>query len=173
MITLTFNEIFKDYETFKAHTGAMHIYSQEDAESEAFNKHLFYCLYNRYVGVSLAYDIEDLFLAEFDLAYQQYFEQFLNKKKILQAIHNLSLSDYEILTENISNFSNNPNYITDDAWETLSYISQQTRGRAKAGKLTAYLNALYALPDAQINEMIKKFDYLWLDILPIEDIILY
>ena len=51
--------------------------------------------------------------------------------------------------------------------------TSQTRGRTKAGKLQAYLNALQVMPDAQLNDLIKKFDYLWLDILDGDDIYLY
>lgn len=174
MTTLCFKDVFVNgYEDFKVFTDDIGLYNAEDIVAEEFNKHLYYTLYNRYVGVDLAYDTVDLFLAEFGIAYQQYFKQFLIKKKLTEELYKLDLKDFEILTESIANFSNNPNYVNTDAWETLKYISQQQRGRAKAGKLTAYINAIRVMPDAQIDAMLKQFDYLWLDILPTDLVYLY
>ena len=172
--TLCFKDVFVNgYDDFKAFTDDMGLYNKNDLIAEEFNKHLYYTLYNRYVGVSLAYDTVDLFLAEFSIAYQQYFKQFLTKKRLTEELYKLNLNDMQILTETLSNFSNNPNYRNNDAWEELDYISQQQRGRAKAGKLSAYINAIRVMPDAQIDAMLKQFDYLWLDILPTDTIYLY
>ena len=179
VITLTFNDIFKDYTAFKAFTDTLSLYNGDstsqdyDAFAESFNQHIYYVLANRYSNCNLAYDIEDDFIAEFGVAYQQFFKQFLQKKKLTDEIYKLTLDDYLIASESMNNFTNNPNYITQDAWETLTYISQQSRGRAKAGKLLGYINALRQMPDAQIDAMIKAFDYLWLDILPTKNIYLY
>ena len=178
-ITLTFKDIFKDYATFKAFTDTLALYDGDsesqsyDAFAEAFNQHLYYVLANRYSNCNLAYETEDEFIAEFGIAYLQYFNEFLTKKKLTDEIYKLSLDDLLIASESMNNFSNNPNYITTDGWETLTYISQQSRGRAKAGKLIGYVNALRQMPDAQIDGMIKAFDYLWLDILPTKNIYLY
>lgn len=168
--TLTFSDCFEDYTAFKEYTDEIALYDQEDATAEAFNKHLFYTLYNRYVGVAIAYETTDLFLAEFGLAYQQYFKLFLEKKNLVDEIYKLSIDDMAILSESINNFSNNPNYLNKDAWELLTYTSNQTRSRAKSGKLIAYLTALRQLPDMQIEAMIKAFDYLWLDLLPTQNL---
>ena len=70
-------------------------------------------------------------------------------------------------------FSNNPNSLNTDPFELLTYTTNQQRGRTKSGKLQAYLNALRSLPDMQIDLMIKKFDYLWLDILETQNEYLY
>lgn len=179
MITLTFKDIFESYEKFKEFTDAFGLYVSDptsedfDEFAETFNQHIYYVLYNRYVGCSVAYDTEDLFLAEFGIAYQQFFNQFLYKKKLTDELYKLSLDDLSIVSESLNNFSNNTNKLTTDAWELLNYVSQQSRGRAKSGKLITYINALRQMPDAQIGAMIQAFDYLWLDILPTENIYLY
>lgn len=173
MITLCFNEIFKDYNEFKAYTDELGLYASNDTFGEAVNQQIYYLLYNHYLGCAIAYNTDDEFCAEFGIAYQQYFKQFYAKKKQLENIYSLTAEDLEIISEALSNFANNPNYKTGAPFEMLDFTSQQTRGRTKAGKLQAYLNALQVMPDAQLNDLIKKFDYLWLDILDGDDIYLY
>lgn len=173
MTTLCFSDIFKSYADFKTFTAQFKLYEANNQTAEAFNQHLYNCLANRYFNQSLAYDTPEEFKAEFAIAYNQYFQKFLTKQNILAEIYNLTIDDYTILSESISNFSNNPNYINQDAWETITYISNQQRGRAKAGKLIGYINALREMPDAQIDAMLKSFDYLWLDILGNEDYYLF
>lgn len=173
IVTLSFSDVFKDYDEFKKFTDDFKLYENNDAVAENFNKSLFYNLYNKYMGVSLAYTSEDEFCAEFGIAYQNYFRLFLQKKKMIDKLYNLTDEDFVLISESIANYSNNPNYNTQDPWEELTFISNQNRGRAKMGKFTAYLNALRTMPDAQIDYMLGKFDYLWLDILPTETINIY
>lgn len=173
MRTLCFDEIFTSYENFKAYTDELALYDSSDIFGEAVNEQIYYLLYNHYLGCAIAYNTEDEFCAEFGIAYQQYFKQFYAKKKQLENIYSLTAEDLQIISEALSNFANNPNYKTGQPFEMLDFTSQQTRGRTKAGKLQAYLNALQVMPDAQINDLIKKFDYLWLDILEINDVYFY
>lgn len=173
MLTLCFDEIFKNYDEFKAFTDELALYASDDEFGESLNQMIYYLLYNHYLGCAIAYNTDDEFCAEFGVAYQQYFKQFYVKKKMLDKIYNLTDEDFEIISEALSNFAKAPNYQTGEPFELLNYTSQQTRGRTKAGKLQAYLNALQVMPDAQINDLIKKFDYLWLDILDGADIYLY
>ena len=168
MMTLSFKEIFPDYETFKLFTDEFSLYQMDDAIAESLNQSIYYNLYNKYLNCNIAYDTEDEFCAEFGIVYQQYFREFLQKKKLIDEIYKLKLDDFLIISESVSNYSNNPNNTTTDPWQVLDYISNQNRGRASMGKLTAYLNALRTMPDAQINYMLNKFDYLWLDIIPTE-----
>lgn len=172
-ITLCFKDIFNSYDEFKEFTSQFNLYDESDDIAEVINRRIFFCLYNRYLSSSLAYETRDEFLAEFGIAYQQYFTQILEREKVLEEIHKLNFEDYQIIGESLSNFSNNPNNLQSDPFELLTYTSNQQRGRSKSGKLQAFLNALRSLPDAQINLMISKFDYLWLDILETENIYLY
>lgn len=172
-ITLTFSDCFKDYAEFKKYTADFALYDENDSIAEEFNKHLFYTLYNHYLGVALAYDTTDYFSAEFGIAYQQYFKLFLEKRKLVNEIYKLSYDDLAILSESISNNSNNPNYLNKDAWELLTYTSNQVRSRAKSGKFITYLNALRQLPDMQTGAMINAFDYLWLDLIPTQNFYLF
>lgn len=173
MITLCFKDVFNDYDKFKEFTNQFNLYKESDTIAETINKRIFYCLYNRYLGCSIAYETVDEFIAEFGICYQQYFTQILEREKILKEIHKLNMEDFEILAESQSNFSNNPNSLNTDPFELLTYTTNQQRGRTKSGKLQAYLNALRSLPDMQIDLMIKKFDYLWLDILETQNEYLY
>lgn len=173
MEILCFSTIFENYEQFKEFTSQFSLYKAEDSFAEVINREIFYVLYNRYLGVQIAYDTPDEFLAEFGIAYQQYFIQYKAKKDALKEIYKLTAEDYEIVSESVSNFSNNPNSKQVDPFELLIYTTTQQRGRAKVGKLQAYINALRSLPDAQINMMIAKFDYLWLDLLYTENEYLY
>lgn len=173
MQTLCFNEIFKNYDEFKAYTDEFALYTSTDTISEAFNQQLFYLLYNHYLGCAVAYNTQDEFCAEFGIKYQQHFKQFVMKKKQLDELYKLTNEDLQILSESLSNYSNNPNYKTNSPFELLDFTSAQTRGRTKAGKLQAYLNALRIMPDAQLDDLISKFDYLWLDILDGDNIYLY
>lgn len=167
--TLCFKDVFGNYEKFKEYTDTFGLYQNDNAVAEIFNQNLFYNLYNRYVGCSLAYDTVDLFLAEFGIAYQQYFNELLRRSEVVNTIHRLSLDEMSILQENIANFSNNPNAIISDPWALINYTTTQSRGRSQLGKLPAYLNALRNMPDAQWYYILGKFDYMWLDIIPSEE----
>lgn len=167
MITaLSFLDIFEDYQSFKDFTDTIGLYDdQQDTVSETFNQSIYWNIVNRYGNTDVNYYEEDPFKAEFTIAYEQYFKQFLSKKKIVDATNGISLDDYQIISESLSNFANNPNTLTTDPWELLTYTAQQQRGRAKAGKLTAYINALRQLPDAQIDAFLDKIDYMWSNLL--------
>ena len=170
-LTLLFSDIFKDYNEFKSFTDQFDLVNSNEAE--LFNQRLYYLLYNRYVGCDLAYTSRDTFIAEFGIAYQQYFTQAIKKLEYIKKINNLTAKDMEILAETISNFSNAPNKTPTDPFEELPYISSQNRGRSKANKLTAYLTALRNMPDAQLDFIIGQFDYLWLDVLLTDNKYLY
>lgn len=170
MQTLTFKEIFPNYTTYKEYTDNLGLYASDDTDAELLNQRIFYLLYNRYLDTAVAYNTPDSFLAEFGIVYLEYFTQFLTKQNVLKEIYKLTSEDYLIVGESISNYANNPNYEQTDPFEFLTYTSNQTRGRTKSNKLIAYVNALRNLPDGQINYMISKFDYLFLDILETEDI---
>ena len=77
------------------------------------------------------------------------------------------------MSEDVTNASNSPNEIKSKPFELLDFITTQNRSRAKSNKLAAYIMALRNMPDAQIDAIIDKFDYLWLDILSTEDLFLY
>lgn len=166
MITgLNFNDAFADYSQFKVFTDALNVYSTGDPVSELFNQSIYYNIVNRYGLTELAYFEEEEFKNEFSIAFRQYFKQFLAKKKIIDDINNLTAEDYQLISESLSNFSNNPNALNSDPWELLTFTAQQQRGRAKAGKLTAYINALRQMPDAQIDAFLDKIDYMWSNLL--------
>lgn len=169
MRTLTFNQVFKDYETFKVFTNQFKLYDEADTTAEAFNKHIYNVLRLHYNDCAIAYETTDEFKAEFAIAYCQYFYLFLQKEKLLKEIYKLTTDDYILIGQNLSNISNNPNYITKDPWELLDFTSIQNRSRSTSNKLQAYIVALRTLPDAQINALIEGFDYLWLDLLDSEN----
>lgn len=162
MITaLSFLDVFEDYNSFKAFTDTIGLYPSTDTVAEAFNQSIYLNICNRFQNIDLNYYEEDPFKAEFSIAYQQYFKQFLSKKKIVDATNGITLDDYQIISESLSNFANNPNTVTTDPWELLTYTAQQQRGRAKAGKLTAYITALRQMPDAQIDAFLERISYMW------------
>ena len=166
MITaMSFLDVFEDYNAFKDFTDTIGLYPDTDTVSEAFNQSIYWNIVNRYGNTDVNYYEADPFKSEFTIAYEQYFKQFLSKKKIVDATNGITLDDYQIISESLSNFANNPNTLTTDPWELLTYTSQQQRGRAKAGKLTAYINALRQLPDAQIDAFLDKIDYMWSNLL--------
>lgn len=173
MITLCFNEIFPDYATFKEFTKQFNLYETTDVLAETINTKLYYLLYNRYIGCSLAYDTEEEFTAEFGIAYMEYFMQFYARQKVLTDIYKLTDEDYLIMGESLNNYSSNPNYTQTDPFEYIKFTTNQSRGRTKNNKLVAFINALRSQPDAQLNNVINKFDYLWLDLLDTENIYLY
>ena len=166
MITaLSFLDVFENYDAFKDFTDVIGLYPDTDTVSEAFNQSIYWNIVNRYGDTDVNYYEGEPFKAEFTIAYKQYFKQFLSKKKIVDATNGITLDDYQIISESLSNFSNNPNKLRTDPWELLTYTSQQQRGRAKAGKLTAYINALRQMPDAQIDAFLDKIDYMWSNLL--------
>lgn len=168
-LTLCFNDIFENYDDFKTFTDQFALYTADEPIGELLNKRIYYCLSARYIGHGLAYDTADEFTAEFGIAYQEYFKQFMMKEMILEKIHELEGEDFLILAESLSNTSKAPNTLQSDPFELLTYTSLQSRGRTKAGRLTGFISALRQLPDAQINYLIKQFDYLWLDVISTED----
>lgn len=168
---LTFDLIFKNLDEYDAFVNQFNLILSPD--DKAISDSIYYLLRNRYAGCAVAYDTVDLFLAEFGIVYTQYFRQYCEKKKTITDIYKLTDDDYAIVAESMTNVSNSPNYNTTEPWQVLEFISNQSRGRTKASKVVAVYNKLRQLPDAQVDYIISKFDYLWLDILPSENIYTY
>ena len=174
--TITFKQIFESVEDWEQWCDNLHIYDSTDATAKALRTEIYYLLYNRYLGVGVAYDYPDLFCAELGIAMKEYFTQFLKHTKIVGDIYNLTSADYTELGTAIMNYANNPNYNTSsntDDWAFIKYISNQTRTKNNANKLSAYINALRSMPDLQINAFLKKVDYMWLNIIPRQKVIFY
>ena len=145
MTGLCFKNVFSNYDEFKEFTGQFSLYEDTDTLAESFNKHIYYCLLLHYNNCKIAYSTIDEFKAEFTIAYNQMFKQYLNKNKVLNNIYSLTANDFEIMSESINNFSNNPNYQTTDPWELLDFLHQPHRATEKSilDVLDAHLTALF------------------------------
>lgn len=172
--TMTFKQIFEDKDDFLSFMANLGIYTSNNTEAIALATDVYYLLYNRYFGLSIAYDYPDAFCAELGICMKEYFMQYFKHTKIVGDIYNLTADDYAELGTAIMNYANNPNYNTSsstDDWAYLKYISNQSRTKNNANKLGAYINALRQMPDMQINAFLKKVDYLWLNIIPRETVL--
>ena len=177
--TMRFDKIFESLEDWLEWCENLGLYDSnsqttENTEKGALLTEIYYFIYNRYFDVSIAYDYPDSFCAELGLALKEYFLQFFKHQKIIQSIYKLTDADFTLLGTAIMDYANNPNYNTSsntDDWAYLKYISNQTRTKNDANKLSAYINALRQQPDMQINAFLQKIDYLWLNIIPRQTIL--
>lgn len=173
--TMRFQTIFDSVEKWLNYVHNLNIYDDEhDSVSEALANEIYYLIYNRYYTMGIAYDYPDMFTAELGIALKEYFVQFKKHRDILAEIMKLDKNDYAELGTAIMNYANNPNYNTasnTDDWAFLTYISNQSRSKNYANKLGAYINALRQQPDMQINAFLQKIDYMWLNIIPREQVL--
>lgn len=161
--TFYFEEIFPEYADFKAVTDLLNLYV--DDASELVNQKLYDLLMRRFCKDSIAYDTPEAFIVEFSLAYEENFKQYIAKNKLVDAINELTVEDFKVLTESLSNSALNPNNAPEDPKQPLPYVSSQLYNLNKSGPLGAFLGALDNVPTARNYEFLNKFEYLFLQIL--------
>lgn len=161
--TFYFEEIFPDYASFKATTDLLNLYV--DQASELINQKLYDLLMRRFCKDNVAYDTPEAFVMEFSLAYEENFKQYINKSKLVDAINELTVEDFKVISESINNTALNPNTAPADPKTALPYVSSQLYSLAKTGPLASFLAALDAVPTARNYEFLNKFEFLFLQIL--------
>lgn len=173
-ITISFDNIFENYEQFKTFTDTLSLYEATDTVSELYNQEFFAYLYMRYKRNSINYETPDDFKMMFGLRYKDLFKKFIMIRKSIEEIYKLTNEDYAILSQVINNQSFNPNTkpADGDYWRPISYISQQSGQRQELGKISAFLNAIQSAPTLQIEALTESFLDLFSWVIP-QDITYY
>lgn len=155
-LTFLFNDIFKNYSDWEYWSKQVGIIDSNNNEDILFDKYCYKILSRHFCNQSIRYNTIGEFLLELALIYEDKFNHFKMQKKLIERLYRLSPEDLEIINESITNMANNPNTSPDNPRSPLKYISAQTFGVAKNGKLQAYLNAINNIPTFKVFEFINK-----------------
>lgn len=174
--TFFWQEVFPDYNTFKEFTDNLELYKTTepiDTVSEELNKFIYGILSRQFYNNNIRYDDVEAFKMAFASAYINNFNLIKKRKNLLEAQYQLTNEDLEIISKNIINSSYNPNNALTNPLEPIDYVSAQNYTVGKINKLNAYISALNNLQDLDIDFIIKKFEYLFVQILPESDNVIF
>ena len=155
-LTFLFNDIFKNYSEWEYWSRQVGVIDFNKNEDILFDKYCYKILSRHFCNQSIRYNTIDEFLLELALVYENKFNQFKMQKRLIDNIHKLSNEEIETLNESLTNMANNPNTAPDNPRQPLKYISAQTFGVAKKGKLQAYLDAINNIPTLKVFDFINK-----------------
>lgn len=168
--TFYFEDIIPDYESWK---NVMTFLDYDDPIIANFDLFCFNLISRHYSKANVRYSDPESFKAELFNVYQNKFNQFLQEKQIIDAIHKLTLEEMLIANTSLSNMANNPNTEPDDPTKPLNFISAQTYMTQSNGRVRAYLEALNNIPSLNIykffkanNEFEMGFDDLFMVVIP-------
>lgn len=174
-VTFYFNDIFPTFTDWENWTLANNLVSIQ-AEEMAFNEFVYNILMRHYSHSNIRYSDKQSFKSELAIVFQNKFKQFLEEKRIIDNMYQLTLDELQIVNTTISNMANNPNNAVEDPTQPLNYISAQTYQQLRSNKLKAYLDALNNIPSLNIYEFLKPknktemgFDDLFMVVQPNND----
>lgn len=162
--TFLFRDVFPTYQIFKSLTDQLQLY--DDDTEDTFNEYCYNVLIRNYAVNNIRYSTIDGFLLDFANCYQDYFAQYLNEKKIIEALHLLTLDELRLTQEVLNNSAQAPNTKPDDPTKPLPYISSQVYSRVTGTKLVVYLQALQNMPSMRIREFVARFKDLFMQVIP-------
>lgn len=154
--TFFFQEIFSSYDDWKQFfENNSTIVDYTDPLEAQFDNFCYNILTRHFHNVNIRYDTISAFLSELLNVYENKFKQFLNEKKVIDAISQLTIEDYQIVSKGLTNMANNPNDDVEDPTQPLNYISAQTYNQIESNKLKAYLDALNNMPSLNVYKFLK------------------
>ena len=173
--TFYWQEIFPDYDTFKTFIYTLNLYNPiTDSISEEFNQYIYGILSRQYYNNNVRYDSIEAFKMAFATAYINNFQLLKKRKELLNLQYGLTATDFEIISKSLVNSAYNPNNVPEDPLQPIDYVSAQNYSVGYINKLNAYIQALNSLQDLDIEYIIRKFDYLFIQELPeSEEYIIY
>lgn len=155
-LTFYFNDIFKNYDEWKEWSEQVGVVDFSDGEDAAFDKFCYKILSRNFCNCSIRYSTINEFLLQLAIVYEDKFNEFKNQSRLINKFYNLSENDLTVINESLTNMANNPNTEPDDPRQPLKYVSAQTFGLAKNGKIDSYLKALNNMPSLKIFDFINK-----------------
>lgn len=165
-LTFYWQEIFPDYTAFKEFTDTLGLYASTDTISEQFNQYIYGILSRQYYNNNVRYDCIESFKMAFASAYINNFNLLKKRKQIIDLQFGLTAEDFEIITKNVVNSAYNPNNVPSNPLAPIDALSAQNYSVGYINKLNAYIQALNTMQDNDIDYIIRKFDYLFMQILP-------
>ena len=164
--TFFWQEIFPDYATFKEFTDDLELYADTDTVSENFNQYIYGVLSRHFYDNNIRYDTIDAFKMEFASAYINNFKMLQKRKDLLEKQYLLTTDELEVITKSIVNSAFNPNDELEHPLEPIPFVSAQNYSVGLINKLNSYINAINTMQDMDMDFIIKKFDYLFVQVLP-------
>ena len=149
MLTMTFNDIFINYESWKEFVDTLNLFDRNDVKNVElvnFDKYCYEILRRHFNNVEIRYMNPNDFVSELGIVYSEKFNYFYEYKKMAEKTYLLSDDDIILIGESILNNANNPNYVPGDPKNPLGYISNQNYSISKTGKLTAYMEYMKNIP---------------------------
>lgn len=165
--TFWFKDLIPDFDTFKEFVNEAGFDTDTmSAKDLTILEHCYKILYWRYSLCNVRYTTPEAFFMELAITFDNEFNRYTKRFKLLEEIYKLTNDDLITLNEAISNYANNPNDEVSNPKEPLSYISSQTFSANMSNKLQAYLVAIESLPTEYDEEFLQAFKHLFIGIIP-------
>lgn len=156
--TFYFEDIFPDYERWKAIMQQENFINYNEPTESQFDKFVYNLLSRRYSHCNVRYSTPEAFILELVNVYQNKYGQFLKEKSIIDNMFQLTNDELILINSTISNIANNPNDAPSDPLKPLPYISAQTYTQSNNNKLKAYFEALNSIPNLNIYKFLRASD---------------
>lgn len=156
-VTIFFKNVFTSLDDFKTWITD---YTTLDS-TNVLHQFIYTKLMQKYANENINYATLDSFKRQFAITYEDNFNQYEARKRIIAAMYNVSLDEMETIQTNINNIALNNNGILEDDVDPLdvkvNFISNQSTSKAKQNKLESYTSALVNLTTELLNDYLEKF----------------
>lgn len=143
-----------DYETFAQFLREYTNVNTGDNSNTYFYKYLL----ARYANSNVNYDTIDAFKRNFGITYEDNFDQYAFRRKVLQEQYNLTVDELTVINVAITNTAlNNNEETTNPLDKVIDYISNQQSGKTNENKLIGYVRALEEVTNKYLRDFLDQF----------------
>ena len=167
-LTFYFKEIFANKNEFVDYMREYEISDMDNAENKIFAEYIFKILYRKYHNSDVQYDTIDDFKCALANILEDEFEKYKAQIEFIRKLHELTADEVLQVSTALANSANNPNTAPVDPLKPFDYVGSQVYSIASNGKLLGYVQALRAMPNKMIGEILTACSGLFKTIIPDE-----
>ena len=167
-LTFYFKEIFENKEQFLEYLKDFEIANVDEIENKIFGEYLFKILYRKYHNSNIQYDTIGDFKYALANILEDEFDKYKKQLDFIQKLHQLTAEEVLQVSTALANSANNPNTKPTDPLKPFDYVGSQVYSIASNGKLAGYVQALRAMPNKMIGEILTACSGLFKTIIPDE-----
>lgn len=122
-------------------------------------------IFNDFCNCSVAFDTPNAFYRHFFLEYWNCCDEFVKRLNVIKQLRNLTLDEFKKEVESITNVANNDNAIVESPLtEIIPYITSQSSSVSRTNSAVAYARAISMYRDNEVNNFLRKFKKLFLQV---------
>ena len=153
-LTFYFKEIFSNKSEFVDFMREYEVADMDNAENRIFAEYIFKIMFRKYHNSNVQYDTIDDFKCAWANILEDEFDKYKKQIEYMKKLHELTADEALQVSTALSNSANNPNSAPVDPLKPFDYVGSQVYSIASNGKLLGYVQALRAMPNTMIGEIL-------------------